>query len=91
MSGALNSGRPDRRRAAVGSLALLADTIHVLADVSGVFLALGCNHPRCSADEAAPDLRALSPRILVTVANGLLLLGLSIFILVEAYGRWFNP
>lgn len=74
-----------------GSLALLADTIHVLADVSGVFLALVAITLAARPTKPHRTFGLYRLEILVTVANGLLLLGLSIFILVEAYGRWFSP
>ena len=74
-----------------GSLALLADTVHVFADVFGVLMALVAITVAARPTKQHRTFGLYRLEILVTVANGLLLLGLSIFILVEAYDRWFNP
>ena len=74
-----------------GSLALLADTVHVLADVSGVFLALVAITLAGRPTKQHRTFGLYRLEILVTLANGLLLLVLSGFILFEAYGRWFTP
>ncbi len=74
-----------------GSLALLADTVHVFADVFGVFMALVAITVAARPTKLHRTFGLYRLEILVTVANGLLLLALSLFILVEAYSRWFNP
>ncbi|MGB3673907.1 MAG: cation diffusion facilitator family transporter [Candidatus Nanopelagicales bacterium] len=76
---------------ASGSLALLADTVHVFADVFGVFLALVAITLAARPTKQRRTFGLYRLEILATVANGLLLLGLSVFILVEAYERWFDP
>lgn len=74
-----------------GSLALLADTVHVFADVFGVFMALVAITVASRPTKTRRTFGLYRLEILATVANGLLLLGLSIFILVQAYQRWFDP
>ncbi len=74
-----------------GSLALLADTVHVFADVFGVFMALVAITIASRPTKQRRTFGLYRLEILATVANGLLLLGLSAFILIQAYERWFNP
>ncbi len=74
-----------------GSLALLADTVHVFADVFGVFMALVAITIASRPTKQRRTFGLYRLEILATVANGLLLLGLSVFILIQAYERWFNP
>ena len=74
-----------------GSLALLADSVHVLADQFGVFMALVAVTIAARPTKARRTFGLYRLEILATVVNGLVLLGLSIFILIEAYDRWFNP
>ena len=56
-----------------GSLALLADTVHVLADVSGVFLALVAITLAGRPTKQHRTFGLYRLEILVTLANGLLL------------------
>ncbi|MEI2728202.1 MAG: cation diffusion facilitator family transporter [Candidatus Nanopelagicales bacterium] len=74
-----------------GSLALLADAVHVFADVFGVFMALVAVTIAARPTKQRRTFGLYRLEILATVANGLLLLGLSAFILIQAYERWFNP
>jgi cobalt-zinc-cadmium efflux system protein len=74
-----------------GSLALLADTVHVFADVFGVFMALVAITIAARPTKARRTFGLYRVEIIVTVANGLLLLGLSGFILYEGIQRWFTP
>ncbi len=74
-----------------GSLALLADTVHVFADVFGVFMALVAITIASRPTKQRRTFGLYRLEILATVANGLLLLGLAAFILIQAYERWFNP
>lgn len=74
-----------------GSLALLADAGHLLADVGG--LALSYTAARLAVRPATP-LRSYGLyriEILATLANGVVLLGISGFILYEAWQRVFTP
>ncbi len=74
-----------------GSLALLADTVHVFADVLGVGLALMAVTLAARPTKARRTFGLYRLEILATVFNGVLLLGLAVFIFIEAIGRWFNP
>jgi cation diffusion facilitator family transporter len=74
-----------------GSLALLADAVHTFADVFAVGLALVAITLANRPTKARRTFGLFRLEILATVVNGLLLLGLSVFILFEAYGRWSTP
>ena len=74
-----------------GSLALLADAGHMLTDVGGLALALFAI--RFAAKPPTPDKTYGYYRveILAALANALVLLGISAFILYEAYRRFLDP
>lgn len=74
-----------------GSLALLADAGHMLTDVAGLGLALLA--VRFGAKEATPERTYGYYRveILAAAVNAVLLIGVSAYILVEAYRRFLNP
>ena len=74
-----------------GSLALLADAVHVFADVFGVGLALIAVTVAARPTKPRRTFGLYRLEILATVFSGFLLLGLSFFILYEAWQRWFNP
>ena len=74
-----------------GSLALLADAGHVLTDMAGLsFAALAVSF---AARPATPQRTFGYYRleILAAVANGVLLLGVAVAVLVEAARRWTDP
>lgn len=73
------------------SLALLADAGHMLTDVFGIALALVAIW---FAERAATPERTYGyyrMEILVALANALVLIGISLYILYEAYQRFVNP
>ncbi len=74
-----------------GSLALLADAAHMLTDVGGVGLALFAI--RFAERPATPERTYGFYRveILSAIANAVVLLGISAYILDEAYQRFRNP
>jgi cobalt-zinc-cadmium efflux system protein len=74
-----------------GSLALLADAGHMLADVFGLSMSLAAL--RMAARPATPRRTFGFHRaeILAAVANAVLLLGIAGFILVEAWSRFSAP
>jgi cobalt-zinc-cadmium efflux system protein len=74
-----------------GSLALLADAGHMLADVAGLALALVA--ARFGARPANPTKTYGYYRleILAAFTNGVALAAVSLFILYDAYGRWLAP
>ena len=63
----------------------------VFADVFGVFMALVAVTIAARPTKQRRTFGLYRLEILATAANGLLLLGLSAFILIQAYERWFNP
>jgi len=74
-----------------GSLALLADAGHMLADVAGLALALVA--ARFGARPASPTKTFGYYRleILAAFTNGVALAAVSLFILYDAYTRWLTP
>jgi cobalt-zinc-cadmium efflux system protein len=74
-----------------GSLALLADAAHMLTDAGGLVLALIAI--RFAAREPTPQKTYgyLRAEILAALANAVVLLVLTVFILYEAYKRFFAP
>jgi cobalt-zinc-cadmium efflux system protein len=77
--------------ALTGSLALLADAGHMTTDAAGIALALGAV---TLAQRPATGRRTFGLQrveILAAVANGLLLIGVAAFVLVEAIRRIGDP
>ena len=74
-----------------GSLALLADAGHMLTDVAGLGLALLAI--RFAERPATPERTYGFYRveILAALANAVILIFISFYILYEAYGRFMNP
>jgi cobalt-zinc-cadmium efflux system protein len=74
-----------------GSLALLADAGHMLTDVAGLALALVAI--KFAARPATPEKTYGFYRveILAALANAVLLIGISLYILYEAYLRFRSP
>lgn len=74
-----------------GSLALLADAGHMLTDVFGLALALAAIW---FAEKPATPERTYGYyrfEILAALANAVVLIGISLYILYEAYKRFINP
>jgi len=74
-----------------GSLALLADAGHMLTDVAGLGLALFAIR---FAERPATPARTYGfyrVEILAALANAVVLVGISLYILYEAYERFFTP
>jgi len=74
-----------------GSLALLADAGHMFTDVAGITLAILAVTfaSRPATDERTYGYYRLE--ILAAVVNAVLLFGVAVFILVEAWQRWSAP
>lgn len=73
------------------SLALLADAGHMLTDVGGLTLALTAiwfSEKPATPERTYGYYRA---EILAALANGVVLIGISLFILIEAYRRFQHP
>ena len=74
-----------------GSLALLADAGHMFTDVAGIILAVLAV---TFASRPATTRRTFGYyrlEILAAVVNAMLLFGIAIFILYEAWQRWTDP
>ncbi len=74
-----------------GSLALLADAVHVFADVVGVASALIAVTIAARPTQPRRTFGLFRLEVLVSTANCFLLLGLSIFILWQGVQRWITP
>ncbi len=77
--------------AVTGSLALLADAGHMFTDVAGILLAVLA--VTFASRPATPERTFGYYRleILAAVVNAVLLFGIALFILWEAWQRWSNP
>ncbi|MDH6251960.1 cobalt-zinc-cadmium efflux system protein [Chryseobacterium sp. H1D6B] len=73
------------------SLALLADAAHMLTDVVGLLLALIAIKIAERKADAAKTYGYYRTEILAAVINAVVLLGISIYVLYEAYLRFQNP
>jgi cobalt-zinc-cadmium efflux system protein len=76
---------------ATGSLALLADAGHLLTDVAGVGLALLAIQFAGRAASRERTFGFLRLEILAAVVNGVVLLGVAVYVLVEAWRRLADP
>lgn len=74
-----------------GSLALLADAGHMLTDVGGLVLALLAIRWAAKPPTATKSYGYYRVEILAAVANAVILLVISVFILWEAYRRLMTP
>lgn len=70
-----------------GSLSLLADAGHMLSDASGVTIALLATMIAALPANARRTYGYQRAEVLAALANALLLLGVAVYILVEAIGR----
>ena len=74
-----------------GSLALLADAGHVLTDVTGITLALVAIQVARRPATSARTFGYLRLEILAALVNGVLVGGIAVYILVEAFRRLSEP
>lgn len=74
-----------------GSLALLADAGHMFTDVAGVGLAALAVTFAARPPTDARTFGYYRLEILAAVINAVLLFGIAVFILVEAWRRWQDP
>lgn len=74
-----------------GSLALLADAAHMLTDVGGLALALFAIWFASRPRSPRKTYGYLRSEVLAALANAVVLLLLTIYILYEAYQRFFAP
>ncbi|NML69426.1 cation transporter [Chryseobacterium sp. RP-3-3] len=73
------------------SLALMADAAHMLTDVVGLFLALIAIKIGERKADASKTFGYYRTEILAAVINAVVLLGISLYVLYEAYQRFQNP
>lgn len=74
-----------------GSLALLADAAHMLTDVGGLALALFAIWFASRPASPSKTYGYLRAEVLAALTNALVLLLLTVYILYEAYQRFFEP
>lgn len=74
-----------------GSLALLADAAHMLTDVGGLALALFAIWFASRPVSPTKTYGYLRTEVLAALANAIVLLLLTVYILYEAYRRFFEP
>jgi cobalt-zinc-cadmium efflux system protein len=74
-----------------GSLALLADAGHMVADVVGIGLALGAIWVAGRPTGSRRTFGLYRVEILAAAVNGLLLIGVAAMVLVEAWRRFSDP
>jgi cobalt-zinc-cadmium efflux system protein len=74
-----------------GSLALLADAGHMVSDAGALALALFAIRMSQRASTPALTFGYHRTEILAALANGLTLVGISVFILIEAWDRFKDP
>lgn len=74
-----------------GSLALLADAGHMLTDVGGLALALFAINMTQRAASPKRTYGYYRAEILAALTNAVVLIGISLYILYEAYQRFRNP
>jgi len=73
------------------SLALISDAAHMLTDAAALAIALSAARIGKRAADAARTFGYYRFEILAAAFNALMLFGVAIYILVEAYGRITNP
>jgi cobalt-zinc-cadmium efflux system protein len=74
-----------------GSLALLADAGHMFTDVAGITLAILAVTFASRPASAKRTYGYYRLEILAAVINAVLLFGVAVFILIEAWQRWTEP
>lgn len=74
-----------------GSLALLSDAGHVGTDAAALALSLWAVRASERPHTPAMSFGYHRTEVLAALANGLLLLGIAVYLSAEAYGRYFSP
>jgi cobalt-zinc-cadmium efflux system protein len=74
-----------------GSLALLAESMHMAIDGSGILIALVAAFLATRKPSATHTFGLFRAEVVAVLANCLLLFGLGVFIFLEAVDRWRNP
>jgi len=76
---------------ASGSLALLADAGHMLTDSTGLVIALVATSLAARAATSSRTFGLQRVEILAALTNGLLLVGIAVWVLIRAVDRWSQP
>ena len=76
---------------ASGSLALLADAGHVLTDSTGLIIALIAASLATRPATSSRTFGLQRVEILAALTNGLLLVGIAVWVLIQAVQRWSEP
>ena len=76
---------------ATGSLALLSDAGHMLTDVVGLGMALAAIQFATSMRNPSHTYGLYRLEVLAALANSVLLFGVAIYVLIEAFGRFTDP
>ena len=74
-----------------GSLALLADAGHMLTDVAGLVIALVASVLAARPATPSRTFGLQRTEVLAALVNGVLLLGIAVWVLVQAVQRWESP
>jgi cobalt-zinc-cadmium efflux system protein len=74
-----------------GSLALLADAGHMLTDSTGLVIALGAVSLAGRPATSSRTFGLQRVEILAALTNGLLLVGVAVWVLIRAVDRWSQP
>ena len=76
---------------ASGSLALLADAGHMLTDSTGLVIALVATSLAARPATSSRTFGLQRVEILAALTNGLLLVGIAVWVLIRAVDRWSEP
>lgn len=76
---------------ASGSLALLADAGHMLTDTTGLVIALIASLVAARPATSARTYGLQRVEVLAAMVNGMLLVGIAVWVLIEAVERWNQP
>ncbi len=76
---------------ASGSLALLADAGHMLTDSTGLVIALVATSLAARPATSSRTFGLQRVEILAALTNGLLLVGIAVWVLIRAVDRWSQP
>ena len=74
-----------------GSLALLADAGHMLTDSTGLIIALVAVSLAARPATSSRTFGLQRVEILAALTNGLLLVGVAVWVLIQAVDRWSQP
>ena len=74
-----------------GSLALLSDAMHNFSDVVALFIAYFANHLASRPNSENRTFGYKRAEILATLFNASVLIGIAIFLIVEAFHKFYHP